>query len=164
MGIQDHFFEVGGNSLLAVQLLNRMQERLGISLSFVSLFNAPTIEQQAALLQAQTKQTQIWNPLVTLQHAGHKNPFFCVHPVMGTVYSYVRLAHSLRPDRPFYGLQARGFANDQTPFSTVEEMATAYIEALKMVQPEGPYFLGGHSSGGMVAYEWRGNYRHRETR
>lgn len=59
----------------------------------------------------------------------------------------------MRTDRPFYGLQACGFQNGQTPYTTVEEMATAYVEALKKVQPEGPYFLGGHSSGGMIAYE-----------
>ncbi|GCF09825.1 hypothetical protein KDI_33890 [Dictyobacter arantiisoli] len=153
VGIHDHFFDIGGNSLLAVQLLDRMHQRLGTSLSFVSLFNASTIEQQAELLQSQTQHRRSWTPLVAIQQTGHKAPFFCVHPVIGTVYSYVRLAHLLRDDRPFYGLQAYGFYSDQTPYTTIEEMATSYVEALLAVQPEGPYYLGGHSSGGMIAYE-----------
>ena len=153
VGIHDHFFEMGGNSLLAVQLLNQMHHRLGTSLSFVSLFHAPTIEQQAELLQEQLQPSRSWTPLVTIQQAGHKSPFFCVHPVVGTVYSYVRLAQSLRADRPFYGLQARGFYHDQVPYATVEEMASAYVTTIRTVQPQGPYFLGGHSFGGTVAYE-----------
>ncbi len=153
VGIHDHFFEAGGNSLLAVQLLDRIHQRLGSALSFVSLFNAPTIEQQAELLQAQTQQTRIWTPLVTIQQSGQKTPFFCIHPVIGTVYSYVRLAHALRADRPFYGVQARGLFPDQVPATTVEAMATEYVQALRKAQPEGPYYLGGHSSGEMIAYE-----------
>ncbi|HEX8091267.1 MAG TPA: amino acid adenylation domain-containing protein, partial [Blastocatellia bacterium] len=91
--------------------------------------------------------------LVSLQPDGSEPPFFCVHPVGGNVFCYVGLARRLGNRRPFYAFRARGLDEGQTPLSTVEEMADSYIEAMRAAQPEGPYFLGGWSFGGVVAYE-----------
>jgi thioesterase domain-containing protein len=67
--------------------------------------------------------------------------------------SYYELAYLWGFDQPFYGLQPLGLDGEQSPFTRIEEMAAHYIEALRQVQPSGPYFLGGWSFGGLVAFE-----------
>ena len=91
--------------------------------------------------------------LVAIQPGGSRRPFFCVHPVGGTVLCYAGLARHLGPDQPFYGLQARGLDGREAPLWDLETMAARYIEALRVVQTKGPYMLGGWSMGGVVAFE-----------
>jgi thioesterase domain-containing protein len=94
------------------------------------------------------------SPLVRLGGAqGSQLPFFCVHAIGGAVFSYVELAQSLGPDQPFHALQARGLDGRSEPFTDLEEMAAEYVRAIRTVQPEGPYRLGGWSFGGAVAFE-----------
>jgi len=92
-----------------------------------------------------------WSPLVPLQSAGSKRPFFCVHPIFGVVFPYYELACQFR-DQPFYGLQPFGL-NGEPPSTRIEDMAEQYIQAIRTVQPQGPYLLGGWSFGGLVAFE-----------
>ena len=84
---------------------------------------------------------------------GRKAPFFLVAGMFGNVLNLRHLAHLLGADRPFYGLQARGLFGDAPPHKDLREAATDYIREMKMVQPKGPYFLGGFSGGGITAYE-----------
>jgi thioesterase domain-containing protein len=91
--------------------------------------------------------------LVPFQPAGTKPPFFCVHPVAGVVFPYYELSCLLGKEQPFYGLQSVGIEGEEQPLTRVEDMARHYIEAMRVVQPEGPYFLGGWSFGALVAFE-----------
>lgn len=91
--------------------------------------------------------------LVAIQSQGLSLPFFCVHAVGGNVFSYVSLARRLGVNQPFYALQARGLLDAQEPHTRIEEMATDYIHAIRAVQENGPYALGGWSMGGLVAFE-----------
>lgn len=91
--------------------------------------------------------------LVAIQPQGSLPPFFCVHPIGGGVFCYRDLARHLGFDQPFYGLQARDLIRNQEPHSRIETMAADYIEAMRAVQPTGPYRLGGWSLGGAVAFE-----------
>ncbi|MCB0168396.1 MAG: amino acid adenylation domain-containing protein, partial [Anaerolineae bacterium] len=152
VGIRDNFFEIGGHSLLAVRLMARIQQHFDRHLPLAALFEQPTIETLAALLR-QAPGPDLWSPLVTIQPLGDKPPFFCV-PGAGSnpLYLYP-LARYLGPDQPFYGFQAQGLDGVTAPFETIEAMAAHYVAAMQMVQPEGPYTLGGHSLGGMVAFE-----------
>jgi thioesterase domain-containing protein len=87
--------------------------------------------------------------LVGLQTGGSQRPFFFVHPVGGSVFCYTELARALGPDQPVYGLQA---SEEGSP-ATLEDMAAGYLDALRALQPQGPYRLGGWSMGGIVAFE-----------
>jgi thioesterase domain-containing protein len=84
---------------------------------------------------------------------GTATPFFLVAGMFGNVLNLRHLANQIGADRPFYGLQARGLFGGSLPHETFEEMATAYIEEVRQVQPHGPYLLGGFSGGGITALE-----------
>ncbi len=95
-----------------------------------------------------------WSPLVPIQPLGARPPLFCIHALGGEVLYYYRLARELGTDQPVYGLQARpleGWA--EAPWVTIEEMAAEYLDAVRSLQPAGPYLLAGHSFGGIVAFE-----------
>jgi amino acid adenylation domain-containing protein/non-ribosomal peptide synthase protein (TIGR01720 family) len=100
-----------------------------------------------------TDEAPFWAPLVPLQQRGSKAPFFCVHPAGGSVLPLVDLARQFSPDQPFYGLQAVGLYEEREPYTTIEEMAARYVDEIRVVQPEGPYVIGGLSFGGFVAFE-----------
>ncbi|HEY0606847.1 MAG TPA: amino acid adenylation domain-containing protein, partial [Herpetosiphonaceae bacterium] len=152
VGVTESFFEIGGHSLLAIRLIAQIQQQFGRTLPLTMLFQAQTIAQLAAHLRQEAAE-QPWSPLVVLQPHGTQRPFFCVHPVGGTVLCYAELARLFGEDRPFYGLQARGAEPGQTPHTTIGEMAAEYVAAIRAVQPEGLYLLGGWSLGGLVAFE-----------
>ncbi|NEP20537.1 non-ribosomal peptide synthetase [Moorena sp. SIO3I6] len=151
VGVQDNFFELGGHSLLAVRLMSKIQQQFQINLPLATLFQSPTIEQLASLLGSSVN-TQ--NPiLVGIKTSGNQPPLFCIHPVGGNVLCYAELARHLAQDYPVYGLQSLGLDGQQQPLTSVEEMASHYIEAIKPIQPQGPLHLIGWSMGGVIAYE-----------
>ena len=149
VGIQDSFFELGGDSLLAIGLLEQINQHFQQNLPLSALFSAPTVEQFAPNIE----KNYIWSPLVPLQPQGAKTPFFCIHPVFGVVLPYYELATHLGKDQPFYALQPCGLDGLQPPLTSIPEMAAYYIKALRQVQPKGAYQLGGWSFGGLVAFE-----------
>lgn len=152
IGIRHSFFELGGNSLVAVRLMQRIEQAFGKHLSIATLFQAPTIEQLSAILR-QEGWSPAWSSLVPIQTGGSKRPFFCVHGVGGNVLRFYGLAQHLGSDQPFYALQAQGLTANYPCHTRAEEMAAHYVKEMRSVQPEGPYFLGGYSFGGMVALE-----------
>nr|WP_245920178.1 non-ribosomal peptide synthetase/type I polyketide synthase [Melittangium boletus] len=161
VGIHDDFFaELGGHSFAAVRLLARVHAQLGRELPLSSMLEGPTIAHQADRVeqaaQEATRATHAsldWSPVVPLRKSGSETPLFLVHPVGGNVFCYRALVASIAPERPVYGLQARGFVGDQKPLNTLQEMANIYVDAVREIQPQGPYLLGGWSMGGLVALE-----------
>jgi amino acid adenylation domain-containing protein len=170
LGVNDNFFEAGGDSIKGAILINRLQQLVGEYVYVVAIFDAPTVAQLADYLRRHypTAVNRIyggldvvsgesgireWSPLVEIQRGNSKSPLFFVHPIGGNVFCYVDLARELGPEQSFYGLQSFGLAGDATPLNDVSEMAVRYLDAMRRVQPEGPYMLGGWSFGGLVAYE-----------
>jgi thioesterase domain-containing protein/acyl carrier protein len=160
VGIHDSFFDLGGSSLVAVRLFDQIERRFGVKLPLATLFDAPTVAQQAALLgevdlpvRQTPKAAQGWSPLVTIQPQGTRPPLFCVHAAGGNVLIYRDLARHLGQDQPVYGLQAQGLDGKQPVLGRVEEMAALYVREIQMVQPHGPYLLAGYCMGGTVALE-----------
>jgi amino acid adenylation domain-containing protein len=152
VGRHDSFFELGGHSFALVRVMGRIQRRFGRELPLTALVREPTLAHLASLLR-DGKSPSAWSPRVTLQEQGPGRPFFLVHPVGGNVLCYRELAGRFGRERPVYGLQARGFLGEQVPTEALVTMAHEYVEAVRAVQPEGPYLLGGWSMGGLVALE-----------
>jgi pimeloyl-ACP methyl ester carboxylesterase len=150
--VKDDFFNLGGDSLSAVRLMLEIEQHFGQKLSLATLFPSSTIEHLASILRQATG-SRLSSPLVAIQPSGAKPPFFCVHPIGGNVLCYLDLARHLGEDQPFYGLQASGIDGEGEPKSRIEGMAGYYIEAIREIQPQGPYLLGGWSFGGVVAFE-----------
>lgn len=96
---------------------------------------------------------EAYNPIVPLQTSGSGTPLFFVHPGVGEVLIFVNLAKYMIDERPFYAFRTRGFDEGETPFSSMDEMASTYVTAMRKIQPEGPYAVAGYSYGGIVAFE-----------
>jgi len=151
ISINDDFFELGGHSLLGVKLLvgieNTFQQKFDLSF----LFKASTIEEQAIFIEQNVPLAE--SSLVPIQTKGHCTPFFCLPGVGGNVTYLHDLAKALGKEQPFYGLQSIGLQGDVEPLNTVEEIASHFIKEIQAIQAHGPYLIGGHSSGGIFAYE-----------
>jgi amino acid adenylation domain-containing protein len=152
ISITDNFFDLGGHSLLAVRLVAQIKDKLRYNLPLSALVRSADIENLARVLRQQTG-SKSESLMVALQPGGSKQPFFCVHPIGGNVLCYMDLARLVGTDRPFYGLQAAASNGQGKTFARIEDMAAYYIEAIRAVQPAGPYLLGGWSFGGVVAFE-----------
>ena len=152
IGSQDNFFELGGNSLLAVRILGAISQLWHQKLPLTAFITAPTITEFANLLRQEPASIS-WSTLVPIKSHGSKPPLFCIHPVGGNILEYYPLAHHLDADRPIYGLQSLGLEGNQAPLTRIEAMAAHYIQEIKTVQPDGPYFLLGYSLGGLIAFE-----------
>lgn len=152
IGVRDDFFERGGHSLLAVRMFVEVERATKKRLPVRSIFEAPTVERLAALIRSDR-----WTPpetqLVPIQPDGSRPPVFWVHAAGGHVLAYRRLAHYLGPEQPVYALQGVNLEEDRLGDANVEDMATRYIADLQKAQPAGPYFIGGLSFGGVVAWE-----------
>jgi amino acid adenylation domain-containing protein len=152
IGVTDNFFELGGHSLAAVRLFALIEKRLGKKVPLATVFQGATIEHLAKILHQHGK-TAPPSSLVAIQPGSNRWPLFLIHPAGGHVFPYVHLAHQLGANQPCYGLQARGLEEGQETHSRIEDMAAYYIEALRTVQAQGPYLIGGWSMGGVVAFE-----------
>lgn len=150
VGVTDNFFEVGGHSLLSLRLLVKIEQALGCKVPLSALFEAPTIEHLANVAR---RQETAASPVVKLWSADHPCKLFLVHTGGGTVLNYVALVRNLAPEVPVYAIQALGLDGQDEPHRDIPAMAADYVGKLRALQPEGPYLLGGHSFGGVIAYE-----------
>ncbi len=177
IGRKDHFFDLGGHSLLAARLLSGIEEAVGIDLPLRSVFETPTLKGLAEEVRKAIAQDPgptsgvLRSPAVTdpfalggstpttLQWLSPRSqgtqaaPLFLIHPVSGTVFCYLELVKALAPQRAVYGMQARGLKEHPPTSGNFAKLACSYIEDLRTVRPHGPYFLGGWSLGGVIAFE-----------
>jgi amino acid adenylation domain-containing protein len=152
IGVTDSFFDLGGHSLLAVRMMDRMEQTLGKSLPLATLFAGATIEHLARALLNQ-EATNRCASVVEIQRGEGRRPFFYLHGDFNGGGLYCRsLARHLGNERPFYALQPHGLDGQPAPAS-IEDMAEYHLRALLGVQPEGPYMIGGHCNGGLIAFE-----------
>jgi thioesterase domain-containing protein len=164
VGRHDSFFDLGGHSLLAIRLVQACvraaREELGIAdaedrLALVHLLATPTLAAMAQRLQADALPAATTAPharlLVPLRAAGRRPPLFCVHPQSGWAWCFAALAQALPADQPVWALQARGLMPGEEPHASMASMVADYLQALRSVQPTGPYHLLGYSSGGIAA-------------
>lgn len=154
VGVDDDFFDLGGDSLAALQVVARVSEELGVDLPHQIMLDAPTAASVAAFVETSGATKERGASLVTIREGDTaRAPFFLLHPVGGSVFFYRELSRFLPAELPILGFQAAGLRDEAEPLGTVEELATRYVEELRGVQPTGPYALGGAAFGGLVALE-----------
>lgn len=148
--VEQSFFDLGGNSLLAVRVADAIEKLLNLKMPLAMLIESNTVESLAkALLKGASSH---WQVLVPIQTQGDMTPVFGIH-AEGNVLFYRDLSQSLGDNQPFYGLQSPELGDERKRFSSIEEMAASYVQEIKSVQPTGPYTLCGMCFGGLIAFE-----------
>jgi thioesterase domain-containing protein/acyl carrier protein len=151
VGPTDNFFQLGGDSLAAAEIIVATQKQFGKIIPPSALLERPTIQEFAKLL-GDFESGDPGKTVVELRH-GDGSPFFCVHGVGGEVLSFAELSRLLDTEQPVVGIAGLSTESAANACPRIEDLASRYVEAVRAAQPQGPYFLGGYSFGGSVALE-----------
>lgn len=152
LSIDDDFFDLGGDSLLAARLFTQIERVFGRSLSLDLLLECPTIRAVAVLLQ-QCQPDAPPPSLVTIQQGTMPAPLFCLPGIGGNVLEFRAMARRLGPEYTLLGLRPAGFDGQLAREWSVPEIAAQAIKQMRAIQPRGPYYLAGYSCGGVLAFE-----------
>ena len=153
-GLEDNFFETGGNSLLAVRLLSEIKKKLSVAIPAAVLLEHPTVKQLAELISNRDELSKyVLNSVFLIQRgSSSKQPLFCISGIYGDVISYQEVAGLINSEQPLWGLQIPGY-EVMTSHTSIEGLADDLILAMRKAQPHGPYALVGFSFGAYVAFE-----------
>lgn len=149
ISITDNFFDVGGNSLMAIELIGKINNRFASNLSISVLFEHNSIGSIARLIRSKNAVVPVSNSLVLLKKGSSETTIFFVHPAGGDILCYYDLAQCIADTTTVYGIQSSIAVND----SSIKAMATHYLEALKNKGLAGNFIFAGWSMGALVAYE-----------
>ena len=146
-----NFFELGGQSLLAVKVMAAIESQTGKRLPLATLFENATIAKLARKIQSEEEER--WESLVPIKTSGNKPPVFMIHGGGLNILLFKTIADMLDEEQPVYGMQARGLSRPAELLYTIEEIAAVYVREIMDVYPNGPYLLTGYSLGGIIAFE-----------
>ncbi|GAB3929083.1 non-ribosomal peptide synthetase [Larkinella terrae] len=152
ISVTDDFFALGGHSLIAIQVMTQLEKETGKRLPLATLFEYPTIQKLAVLLQKSRKAT-IWKSLIPIKPTGNKMPLYVIHGYDLNLLYFKNLVVHMDEEQPIYGLQALGVDGNAQPMETLEDTAAFYISEILEQNPAGPYAIAGYSSGGYIAVE-----------
>lgn len=157
ISVKSNYFQLGGDSILAGQIISEICDKLQIdSIPLVIFLYAPTIEKMANILEEKEFELPPAS-LVAIQPEGEKTPIYCVHACEGEILFLSPLSQELGPDQPFYGLRAQGLDGKTPSYDSFEDMAKHYLREIQALNPEGPYIFAGAGVGGFVALEMANN-------
>ncbi|WP_330280425.1 MULTISPECIES: amino acid adenylation domain-containing protein [unclassified Streptomyces] len=151
VSVEDDFFASGGNSLIAVALVNRINREFGLRLPLQVVFERPKLADLAARIEDDGAAPS--SRLVPLHGESTGRPIFCWPGLGGYPMNLRLLAHTATTGRPFFGVQAHGINAGERPYPTIRDMAAADVADILRTQPEGLHSLWGYSFGARVAFE-----------
>ncbi|WP_288424903.1 non-ribosomal peptide synthetase [uncultured Spirosoma sp.] len=152
ISVEDDFFDLGGHSMIAVQVMTQLETETGRRLPLSTLMTHSTIQKLASLFETEKPATS-WKSLVPIRPEGSKVPIYIIHGIGLNLLNFTSLVSYMDPDQPIYGLQARGLDGTDEPFDRMEDIAAFYISEILQQNPDGPYAIAGYSFGGYVALE-----------
>ncbi|WP_372368075.1 amino acid adenylation domain-containing protein [Candidatus Uabimicrobium sp. HlEnr_7] len=149
--LDDNFFEIGGNSLLATQMLFEIKNNFGCDIALDSLYENPTIKNIYSLVEKSSSSNEPY--LVKLKSGSSKKALFFIPDLAGDTASYIEIVKNLDSEQTAYSFRPPGLHDEKSPLLSIKKMATFYIDIMTRIQPEGPYMLCGLSMAGALAYE-----------
>lgn len=150
--VGDNFFDLGGSSLMAIEMMARIERERNLELSIASVYDFNTVGKLAKLISGITKANE-FSPLVQLKPIGDRIPVYFVCGDNLNLINFNTIIKYLHPDQPVFGLQPKGLDGKSAPLDTIPDIATYYLEAIIAHNPKGPYAIIGYSFGGYVAFE-----------
>ncbi|WP_028955240.1 alpha/beta fold hydrolase [Sulfitobacter sp. 20_GPM-1509m] len=155
IGIDDDFFQLGGNSLTAARLIAVLRRDYGSDIALTTVFSNPSLRRLAAELDHASGADPL-GPVLDLRKADTDAPtVFCLHPIMGIGWGYAALAQALPRRVGICALQSSALTEPDT-WPDMQTMARDYVARIRAIQPHGPYYLVGWSFGGLLAHEIAG--------
>ncbi|WP_436838580.1 amino acid adenylation domain-containing protein [Nocardia nova] len=159
VGLDDDFFELGGNSLVATRAISQLRTATGIEVRVQWFFLASTVAALAQRILDEEAEGREYDPdsdaalsvVLPIRSEGDAEPLFCIHPMYGLAWCYAGLARYI-DDRPVVGLQSPALSEDDYLPNSLQDMADRYVAEIRARQPEGPYHLLGWSLGGLLAH------------
>ena len=148
---EDDFFDNGGDSLTVVTFVLELERALHLEIPLTLINEAPTFERLCHALRE--RRAPHSTPLITLKEGHGLPPIFFIHGVGGNLVEMLPTARRMTYSGAVIGVRARGVIRGETPHTSIEAMADDYLREIKKRQPNGPYYLCGYSSGGLVAFE-----------
>ncbi|WP_081276485.1 non-ribosomal peptide synthetase [Rhodococcus opacus] len=155
VGLDDDFFALGGNSLVAPRIVARLKQDLSAAVPLQWLFTDPAVEALAARIEngATGPVEEGFGPLLRIRADGEEGaPLFCIHPIVGLSWCYSGLRQYIEPDLPIYGIQSPSILEDGYLPESLDELADRYVREIRQIRPSGPYRLLGWSLGGVIAH------------
>jgi len=152
LSVRDSFFDLGGRSLAAMQIVSRINKTYSLSFGLASLFSGHTVERMAQLV-TQRLSANGSSSIVPMQPQGTAAPLFIIHGAGGNVIRFYQLAMLVGTNHPIYGIQAQSLLAGQPALLRLEDQAAFYLAEIREIQPKGPYYFLGYSYGGTIALE-----------
>ncbi|CEK11098.1 type I polyketide synthase [Legionella hackeliae] len=153
IGTEDNFFDLGGHSLKALKLIEKINRHFHRSLVINQLYQTPTIAELSDVISSSTGNLKMMDIIVPFNYTVNTPNLFVCHPISGLVYCFDSLTKCFNTPLSIYGLQDPSVGNDHLLYEDISSMAKAYLDAIKSIQPHGPYYLLGYSFGGSLLYE-----------
>nr|WP_258571111.1 thioesterase domain-containing protein [Flavimaribacter sediminis] len=151
IGIDDDFFDLGGNSTIAETITLKVSEAFGITFKSGSLVEATTVRDVARVIK-DTSELSLASHIVPLRSNGDRTPVFLVHGGAGLLFPSTEFMSGFHDNQPVYAFQVPGYDGQCEPFDTVEEIAAEYVRCMKQVSPDGPWHLAGFCNGSWIAF------------
>lgn len=151
VGLDDDFLDLGGDSILAIELMAEIHQAFGKELPMTTIYDAPTVRELAVVIAEQAR--PVSTSLILLKTGTGPGALFVAHGLGGSVMELRQVANAIDTAHAVYGIEARGLDGTAEPFDRIEDMAQFYVGEIRRIQPEGPYLLAGFSFGGLVALE-----------
>ena len=152
ISIDDNFFHTGGHSLLVIRLVAEIEKAFHMTYPVSFIFANPSIKAQANFIRRKEAVVQ-YQPLLTFNRNGRKIPLFLVHPGGGGAAAYVELAAAMDKEQPLHAIESYNLYSGERMIESIQGLAEQYVTYIRSVQAQGPYYLGGWSFGGVVAFE-----------
>ncbi len=155
VGATDSFFDLGGNSLTAMRLVNMISRKTDVDIGVSAIFLHPSPRLLAAAIAGTSRSVPLAGsgPLVALNSGKAESPLFLVHAIGGTVSAYAPLGQELADTFKVYGLESPALSDGGVVASSLADLVTDYTQRIRAVQRDGPYALAGWSMGGVIAFQ-----------